>query len=194
MVEPLLDVDRLQQLDLALEGEVGPPAGDVGQGAGVLDVAEHLGEPATAELVEQGGHGRADSRASSRARSVGSVSSTGSLPTQSAAVVPITPAPTWARAVARTTRAGVPSGSVPRFSIVGDGPDPAVAAVEAGDEQDLAGLAGGLAGGLGLVGLEGDGHDHLGEHDTRWRGAVPEGSALSRSVPSSCPGSRRSAM
>ena len=48
-----VDVDGLEQLDLALDREVGPPAGGVGQRAGVVDAAQQLDQPATTEVVER---------------------------------------------------------------------------------------------------------------------------------------------
>ena len=60
---------------------------------------------------------------------------------------------------------------------VGDGADLGVAAVERGTSSDLA-VAGGVDGGTGLVGLEGEGHDHPGEHDAGGQGQDGQGQAL----------------
>ena len=52
---PRLDVDGLEQLDLALERQLGPPAGEVGQRAGVVagDGAEDAVDLPAAEVLEQ---------------------------------------------------------------------------------------------------------------------------------------------
>src|SRR5690606_32316885 len=52
--DALLDVDGLEQLDLALDGELGPPADEVGQGARVVagDAAEDAVDLPAAEVLE----------------------------------------------------------------------------------------------------------------------------------------------
>ena len=64
----------------------------------------------------------------------------------------------------------MPLGSVPRSSIWAIDADAGVAAVDPGDEQELVLVAHGVDGGLGLVGLEGDGDDHAREHGARGQG------------------------
>src|SRR6185436_535893 len=54
-----LGVDGLEQLDLALDREVGPPAGGIRQRAGVRHAAQRLGETARAQVLGD----RADHRA-----------------------------------------------------------------------------------------------------------------------------------
>ena len=52
-LEASLDVDGVEQLDLALDGQIGPPADGVGQGARGLDVAEQAAHTAATDLLEQ---------------------------------------------------------------------------------------------------------------------------------------------
>jgi hypothetical protein len=52
LLQPGLHVDRLQDLQLLLEGEVGRVAGGVRHGAGVGDAPQRLGQPAGAPVVE----------------------------------------------------------------------------------------------------------------------------------------------
>ena len=128
---------------------------------------EHLGEAAAAEAVEQrpnrgpqlGGELEGARRASP--------SSIGSACTHSAAVVPMTPAPTWARRVARTTSAGVPPGRVPRFSIVAMVPTGAYRPPSSGDEQELAAV-------------RVDGVGRVRPRRSRGRGSPPSGAAPRR--------------
>ena len=58
-LQPLGDVDRLQQPQLALVGDVGGEAGGVGQGAGLLDRAQEGGDAAVvaAQLEDLLDHG-----------------------------------------------------------------------------------------------------------------------------------------
>ena len=119
-------------------------------------------------MLEQLPDGGADSRASSRARSVGSASATGSAWTHRAAVgaddagAHDGPGARPARRARARRRA-----ACPRFSMRAMVPDAGVAAVvDPGHEQDpVVGRRRRPRRGLGLVGLEGEGHDHLGEHD-----------------------------
>ena len=98
---------------------------------------------------------------------MGSPSDTGSAWSQRAWPAPMTPVPTRARCTARITSAGVPLGRVPDGLDAGDHADVGVAAVEAGDQQKVTVVARGVGGVAGLVGLEGDGEHHLGQHDAR---------------------------
>ena len=51
--DPRFDVHRLEQLDLALDGQVGPPAGQVGQRRRSVDLVEHRGQAAASQLLEE---------------------------------------------------------------------------------------------------------------------------------------------
>ncbi len=59
----------------------------------------------------------------------------------------------------------------------GDGAHLGVQPVDAGHQQHLA-VEGGVDGGTGLVGLQGEGHDHPGEHHTTRQGQDGKGQAL----------------
>ena len=119
-LEAVVHVDGLEQLDLALDGQVRPPPGRVGQGAGGLDVAEHGAHAPSAQPLEQHA-GRGPVLAGQLlVRSLGSGSSTSSAWTHRASPVPTTPDPTRARRSARMTRAGVPLGSCPWSSTRAD--------------------------------------------------------------------------
>src|SRR5262249_42675407 len=52
LLEPLLDVDGLEQLELALEREVGPVAGRVGERAGMIDRAQEGRDAGVAARLE----------------------------------------------------------------------------------------------------------------------------------------------
>ena len=120
------DVDRLEQLDLALGGELRPPADQVGQAAGVVgvDAAEDAADLPVTEVLEQGAQ-RGAQLGAERLGLVGRgrLRRRGSAVTHSPAPVPTTPAPRRARPVARTTRAWVPPGSTPVDSTRGEGAD-----------------------------------------------------------------------
>ncbi len=120
LADPHLDVDGLQQLDLALDGEVGPPAGEVGPGhRGRRESLRHSVRRRPPRCSRQGAKVARSSVASSLARSGGASSGTGSALTQRAARRWVGRSPVLRRRrcrprpapVARTTSAGVPPGS-----------------------------------------------------------------------------------
>ena len=168
LLEASLDVDGLEQLDLALEGEVGPPAGEVGELRRILDVVQHLGEAPAPEPVEQ----RADDRTDISRELDG--------PLRGRTLVDGLGVDPQRRRGADDTGTDVGAADRPNHEgggapgqralvlDLGDGADSAVAAAvgEAGDEQQLAlAFRGGVSGGPGLIGLQGEGDDHLGQHD-----------------------------
>ena len=132
LLDALLGIEGLEQLDLALDRQVGRPAGGVGQRAGVVDALEHVGDA-----------GRADALARCRARSpctrgaisrprpeISLRSATGSTCTHTPVCSLGAGCPTWARARPRSTRARWPFGSSPSLSTramvptVANAPDP----------------------------------------------------------------------
>ncbi len=56
LLEARLGVERLEQLDLALDRQVGRPAGGVGERAGVVDALQRVGEARRAELLGDPAH------------------------------------------------------------------------------------------------------------------------------------------
>ena len=182
---PLLDVDRLEQLDLAVGAQVGPPAGEVGEGAGVVgvDAAQDAAHLPVAEALEQ------------RPAAWPAARRPGAAPPSDGLVVgdglgrrptgrrrcPTTPAPMRARPVARTTRAWVPPGQRAGGLDAGEDAHVGVAVADLGHEQELAAVVGGgRRGRLGLGGLEGDGHDHRRQDHAVGKGQDGKGVGLDR--------------
>ena len=96
---------------------------------------------------------------------MGSGSASGSTSTQSASPVPGTPVPMTAAAVTADGHGRQAAGQVALLHDLGHHADGGEATLDVGHEQQAAARrAGGLDGGLGLVGLEGHGEDHPGQH------------------------------
>jgi hypothetical protein len=158
--------DGLEQLDLALDGQVRPPADDVGQGGGIVDPTQHLGQAAAAEALEE-----RPERGPQLGRQVGdlagdlAVGERGDVHPQGAGLADDAHAHLGAGGGA-DHQGRHPTGQVAAVLDAGDGADPGVAAVGlAGDEQQrVVGTGRGIGGGTGLVGLEGQRDDHVGEH------------------------------
>ncbi len=168
--QPGVDIDGLQQLDAAFQGQVGPPAGAVRQRAGGFHVAEHGGHARAAQLLQQqpgrgpvlagqllgpGARRRVVDRLDLDPQGIAGADHARSH--QGASFGPH-----------HQGRGAVGEGSP--ILDPGDGPHPGELPVDAGQEQHAVIVADGIDGGAGLRGLEGDGDHHLGEHDTRAQG------------------------
>ena len=165
LVQPLFDVDRLEEIDLLIEVEVGPPADGVGQRAGGPNVVEQAGELAPADRVEQLAGDLAVGRGQLGDGRRGFVG---------VEAVDLHP---QRRGVADDALADADAGDAAhhcgqravgqRAGLLdaGQRADPGVDAVAAGhDHEFVAGLCV-LEGAAGVIGLGPDGHDHLGEYD-----------------------------
>jgi hypothetical protein len=166
-VEPAAQVEGLEQLDLALDRQVGPPAHQVGQRRGVVDAAQHLGQPAAAQRLEQGAQ-RSPQLGGPGGDVVvdGAVVDRRGVDPQPAGLADDPEAHLGPDSRPDDQRRHA-AGQVAPVLDAGDRAHPGVAALGApGDEQQGApGLGGGVGGGPRLVGLEGEGHDHPGQHD-----------------------------
>ena len=169
-LEAGLDVDRLEQLDALVLGEVGPVSRAVGEGTRLVDALDHADHAAQAALLEELLHERPVLLRELAGARAGS-----------ALVERLD------RNVQRATRSGAPHTHAspgepadherlePVSELAGvldprNGADPRVAAVGTGNQhQTPVAVAGGLGRSPGLVGLERDRDDHLREH-----GAVGE--------------------
>ena len=162
-----LDVDRLEQLDLALDGELRPPAGEVGERAGIVgaDGSEDLDETTAAEALEQRAQRRPQLASPSRSASaVGVVSAIGSARhPQAGTGADDTGADAGAARGPHDERLRAAGQRAGRLD-AGEDADLRVAVADLGDEQQLARFAGGRRSGDRLGRLGRDGDDHL-RHD-----------------------------
>ena len=181
---PLGDVDRLEQLDLALGADSSghhPTRSARPPGSSGSTRAEDAAHLAVAELLEQRDQGGAQLGAQ-RLGLVGGGGLDDRLggDPQAGPGADHAGAQHGARPVARTTRAAVPPGRTPVDSTVATAPTLAKRSPIAGDEQQLAALLGGGGGRLGLVGLGADRHDHAGQDDAVGKGEGGEGVGFER--------------
>ena len=163
LLDPLGDVGRLQQLDLALDVEVGPPAGRVGQRAGLVDARQQVVEAPTTDVLGDGAE-RGPQLAAQLEGALGGLAlldGVGGEP----------------EGLTGTDDAGADAGPVdgpdherrgavrqrPGGLDAGDDADRGVAALDTGDEQQVPVVAGRRGRDLGLGGLERDGEHHAGE-------------------------------
>ncbi len=162
-LEALVDVDGLEQLDLALEGQVGPPAGGVRQGAGGVDVTQHGAHAAPAQPFQQeAGGGPVLAGQILGAVADDRVVDQLGLDPQGVAGADH-PGAHQGPPLGPDDQGG---GAVGQGAAVLDAAHrahPGIAAVDLGHEQEPAVGAHRRGHGLGLVGLEGDGDHHLGQ-------------------------------
>ena len=119
LLEARLGVERLEQLDLALDRQVGRPARGVGQRAGVVDAGEGVGDARVAELLGDAAHDGAV-LAHHLAGPPGHRGRLGDglgLDPHAGLVARRRCGPTTARDRPRSTRARCPPGSSPSFSM-----------------------------------------------------------------------------
>ena len=157
----------LEQLDLALDRQVGRPAGGVGQRAGVVDALEHVGDAGRAEALGDAAHdrlvlaghlpGAAGDLAAARPR--------GRPATHTPACSLGAGCPTRARARPRSTRARWPFGQLALALDPGDRADGRERARPGAghEEQAPVGVGGAVGRVPGLRRLEGERHHHLRE-------------------------------
>ena len=168
--EPAVDLGRLEQLEPTVVGELGPPGDGVGEGAGVDHVVEQPGHAAAADGGEQAGGGGAVRRG----ELPGGLGGWGDLDLADrheqgavvgeAALAHVDPG----EAAHDHTRCAV--GERSSLLDAGEGADRGARAVVAGHQHDmLVDIDGGGRGPPGLVGLEPDGHHHLGQDDSGGR-------------------------
>ncbi len=167
-----LDVERLEQFDLALEGQLRPPAGRVGQRAGVADALQGLGEPSGPQPGGDLAHDRpvlGDELLHPRGVLTGLNDRLGFDP-QRRTGADHADTDAGAGQAAQHQRLS-PVGELALVLDPGHGPHPGVAAFGLGDEEHQpVAVAGGGRRGAGLVGLEGEGHHHLGQDHPRAQG------------------------
>ena len=176
-------VDGLEQLDLALGGELGPPADEVGQPTGIVgvDAAEDAADLPVAEVLEQGAQGRPQLGAEGlglvgRGRLLDAL---GGDPQAGAGADHAGAEPGPARG-ADHEGLGAAGQHAGRLD-VGEGADPGEAVADPGHEQELAaGVLGGGRGGPGLLGLGRDRHDHPREDHAVGKGQGGKGVGLER--------------
>ncbi len=156
-----IDVDRFQQLDPSLDGELGPVADRVGQRAGTLQFAQGARQLAAPDLVEEGAGGRSVICGQCK-RLLGGFGigdrigfepqDGGRTDDPSAEVGP---------AVGPDGDGGQPPAERVAIDDGGDYPGLGELAVDAGHEQKWS-VAGGFDHLGSLGGLDRDGHDHVG--------------------------------
>jgi len=163
LLQAQLDVERFEDLDLALERKVRRVAGEVGELAGLVDAMHHLHHLGSAaqfqQILDQGLvlAGQDVRRLRKRIDILGRLgqhAQGGAGPAGGAADrCPV-------EALEDCDLHAV--GQFPRILELGDGPHAGIAAANAGDEQDEAlTFAGGGDSGLCLLALEWDGHHHI---------------------------------
>ena len=176
LLEALLDVDRLEDLDLLLEGQVRGVDGGVGDLAGVGHAPQqlgHLGGAARLEDVLDHGavlagqlHGPLAGRRVVDRLDLDPGGGAGAGHAGADA------GPVQAAHHHRELAVGQLAGVLD----LGHGADPGVAAVDLGDQQQV---AAGVAGGAGrrprLWRLQGGGHDHARKHDPAGQGQEGQG-------------------
>ena len=162
--------------------ELGPPADQVGEAAGVVGVdrAQDAAHLPVAEVLEQRDQGGAQLGAE-RLGLVGGGRLGDRLggdpqPGAGADHAGAEHGPAGGAHDERRGAAGQDAGGLDG----GDGADLGVAVADPGHEQQLAALLGGGGGRLGLVGLGADGHDHAGQHDAVGKGEGGEGVGFER--------------
>ena len=176
---PGLDVDGLQQLDLLGVGQVRPPAGQVGQRAGVVggDAGQRGGQTPTAHPLEQGAQRgpQLAPEAEGLLRGGAGLDRDGLDPQPRGGTGDAGRHPGPARGPDHGGHgaAGQGAGGLDAGHRAHLGQAP----VDPGHEQQLAPV-GGLEGGLGLVGLEGDGDHHRGQHHALGQGQHGEGAGV----------------
>ena len=180
--DPLGDVDRLEQLDLLLGRQLGPPPDQVGEAAGVVgvDAPEDAADLAVAEVLEERDQGGAQLGAQ-RLGLVGGGLLDHGLGRHPQAGPGADHAGTQPGSAggAHDEGGGATRQHAGRLDR-GDGADLGEPVTDAGDEQQLAALAGSGGRGLGLVGLGADRHDHAGEDDAVGKGEGGEGVGFER--------------
>ena len=166
-LEAGLDLDRLQDLDLLLEGQVGRVAGGVGDLAGVGDPPEELGHLRhAARLHDVLDHGAVlASELLGAGGGLGLLDGLG-LDPQGLAGAGHADAHDGTREPADHQGLDPAPGLAEVFDL-GDRADARVATVHLGDQQHraLGGIARGLGGGASFVGFQGQGDDHAGQDD-----------------------------
>ena len=182
LLEARLGVERLQQLHLALDRQVGRPARGVGERAGVVDAGERVGEAGRCPSFSA--MPRTTARYS-RTISLGPAGHRGrlghglGLDPQPGLVARDGARRRAARDRPRRTRARCAAGQLALVLDPGDGADPGVAGADPGHEEDPAVAGDGAVGGVTrLGGLERQGHDHLGQHDPGGQGQQRQVSGL----------------
>src|SRR5829696_5931534 len=176
LLEALLDVDRLQHLDLLLERQVRGVDGGVGDLAGVGDAPQQLGDLGGAagleDVLDHGPvlagklHGPLGGR-----RVVDRLDlDPGGGPGAGHA------GPDAGPVQAAPDHRQLPVGQLAGVLDLGDGADGGVAAVDLGDEQQVAaGVTGGAGRRTRLGRLQGGGDDHSRQHDPAGQGQEGEG-------------------
>ncbi len=166
LLESLLDVEGLQQLDLAVEVEVGRVDGGVGELAGVVDAPQGVDDLARAARL-QDVLDHCAVLASELAR-----------PWRGLRLVdPLDLDPGGAAGAGHARRdlgavqapdhdRHLSARKLPGVLDLGHGADARVALADLGHQHEqLTGVSGRRGGGTGLGGLQGGGHDHAGQHD-----------------------------
>ena len=191
-LDPLGHLHRLEQLDLPLGVELGPPSDEVGEAARVVgvDAAQDALHLAVAEVLEQGPQRGPQLRAEGlgllgRRRLVDAV---GGHPQAGARADDAGAEPHSSRG-SDDERLGAPRQHTGRLHL-GEGADRGEAALHLGDQDELsAGVRGRPGRRLGLVGVGGDRHDHAGQDHAVGKGERRQGvgidgtgHAISRSV------------
>jgi hypothetical protein len=181
LLQPLLDVDGLQHLDLLLEGEVGGVDGGVGDLAGVGHAAQQLGDLLGAAGLQDVLHHRAVlARELEGPVAGGGVVDLLDLDPGGAAGAGHAGADARPAQAAHDDRE-LAVGQLAGVLDLGHRAHAGVAAVDPRHEQELAaGVVGGAGGRARLRRLEGCGHDHAGEHDPAGQGQ--EGKGLGRQL------------
>ena len=180
--EPLLDVDRLEQLDLAFEGEVGPPARRVGERAGLRDAGQRILEPSAAEALGD----RSDDGPVLLRQLAGAVGRLLGVTRRIGLDPDGRPAPRDADADDGPEEPAQHHCIQPVRQLAGaldprDGADPGVAPVDPRDEEQQPVAGGrGLGGGPGLLGLEHQASPPSAAGPPPWRGAATAASGARR--------------